>query len=133
MAAVAAGAPSAGAAAGGSSASFGAVLAIFADPAHNCAACHSAAATGGGLVFNPANALNSYMAFVGVLSPGAVGSKCGGKVYVVAGQPDASLLYDKLANATPSCGARMPMGLAMLSASELSTVRSWISGGALNN
>jgi hypothetical protein len=126
------GMPSGGAAAP-SGASFGGVLAIFSDPTHNCAACHSNAATGGGLVFNPANAAVSHMALVGVASPGAAGSKCGGKIYVVAGQPDASLLYDKLSNATPSCGTRMPMGLPMLTSSELSTVRSWITGGALNN
>jgi hypothetical protein len=67
------------------------------------------------------------------MSKGASGSQCGGKTYVVAGQPDASLVYDKLANETPSCGVRMPASGTVLTAAEIATVRGWIAAGAKND
>ena len=51
---------------------------------------------------------------------------------VVAGEPDRSLLVDKLESDTPMCGARMPPG-GQLSAEHLSLVRNWISAGAKND
>jgi hypothetical protein len=123
----------AGTAAPGGAAAFSAVLAIFADPKNNCALCHAMATIGGGLIFNPTDRQATFQALVGVTSKGASGSQCGGKTYVVAGQPDASLLYNKLASATPPCGARMPASGTVLSATEIETVRAWIAAGALNN
>jgi hypothetical protein len=123
----------AGTAAPSGAATFSAVLAIFADSKNNCGLCHAMMTIGGGLVFDPANKQATYTALVGVTSKGMLGSQCGGKTYVVAGQPDASLLYHKLADAMPPCGVRMPASGVVLSDMEIATVRAWIAAGALNN
>jgi hypothetical protein len=127
------GSAAAGTAAPSGAATFTAVVAIFADPKNNCGLCHAMMTIGGGLIFDPANKQGTYTALVGVTSKGTLGSQCGGKTYVVAGQPDASLLYHKVADATPPCGVRMPASGAVLSDMEIATVKAWIAGGALNN
>jgi polyvinyl alcohol dehydrogenase (cytochrome) len=58
---------------------------------------------------------------------------CVGMRFVVPGQPMESLLYRKLADAMPPCGARMPLSLAPLKPEELAQVRTWIEMGAPNN
>jgi hypothetical protein len=85
----------------------------------------------GGLMFNTtaSSKMALYTALVGGMSKSAM---CTGKTYVTKGSPGQSLLYDKLANATPGCGVRMPPGDA-LSAADLETVRSWIMAGAPND
>jgi hypothetical protein len=122
----------AGAAAPGGGATFTAVLAIFADPKNNCGLCHKNMISVG-VNFDPADKEATYKALVGVASKGMLGSLCGGKTYVVPMQPDASLLYNKLAMATPPCGVRMPASGVVLSDMEIATVRAWIAAGALNN
>lgn len=129
----AAGASAAGAAAPSGAATFTAVLAILADSKNSCGTCHKMATIGGGLVFDPADKQGTYTALVGVMSKGASGSQCSGKTYVVAGQPDASLLYDKVANEKPSCGVRMPASGTVLTAAEISTIQAWIAAGAKND
>ena len=114
---------------------FGDVLEIFSKPTHNCGICHGSApaASNGGLQFNPSKREDAHTALVGVMAGDTRQGKCAGKTYVVPGEPEASLLVDKLANETPSCGARMPQGFMPLDAMELETVRSWITAGALND
>ena len=123
----------AGAAASGGAATFTAVLAILADPNNNCGLCHKMAMIGGGLIFDPADKAGTFAALVGPSSKGMSGNGCTGKPYVVPGQPASSLLYDKLASATPSCGARMPASGVVLTDAELATVRAWIAAGAKND
>jgi hypothetical protein len=56
-----------------------------------------------------------------------------GQVLVVPGDPNASLLYRKLAN-TQNCGGEMPLSSSgQLTAAELEIVASWIAGGAKND
>jgi hypothetical protein len=58
---------------------------------------------------------------------GSIPSSCAGmsKVYLTAGSnPATGLLLDKLTS-TPGCGARMPLGGAQMTASEISCVRTW--------
>jgi hypothetical protein len=123
-------------AAGGTT--FTAVLAILADTSHNCVICHASAASpsNGGLSFIPTPAMKdaAFATLVGKVSPGAPGSMCGGKTYVVAGSPDTSLLLSKV-SAMPACGSRMPLGSTykVLEQAELDTIRGWIMAGALNN
>lgn len=113
----------------GTTGTFTDVLAILG--AHGCGVCHGEPGQGdAGLSFDSRQTEASYQAFVGVQSIGINGSVCSGRTYVVPGSPDMSLLYDKLANAVPSCGVRMPASGMPLSAAELATVRSWISAGA---
>lgn len=58
---------------------------------------------------------------------------CAGMKFVVPGQPDQSLLYRKVADAMPVCGARMPLSLAPLKPEELTQIRTWIEMGAKQN
>jgi hypothetical protein len=51
---------------------------------------------------------------------------------VVPGDPDSSLLFDKLASDKPKFGQRMPPAQA-LDATEIEMIRSWIAAGAQNN
>ena len=51
---------------------------------------------------------------------------------VVAGNATASPLIDKLGS-NPQFGDRMPDGKSALSSSQISTIRTWINDGALNN
>lgn len=73
----------------------------------------------------------AYMEMVGVT---AEGEDCGGDgagTLIVAGDPDASILIDKLENATPSCGGPMPDGRALLPEEFVAPIRQWIADGAL--
>jgi len=60
---------------------------------------------------------------------------CAGKVRVVPGDPEASLLLVKLVPGTPACGERMPAGGGLfgdpLTTAQIELVRRWISDGAL--
>lgn len=58
---------------------------------------------------------------------------CDGKKFVVPGKPDESLLYQKVADEKPVCGARMPLSLEPLDAKELKQIRTWIEDGAKDN
>ena len=57
---------------------------------------------------------------------------CPGRIRVVPGEPDESYLIDKLEGADDICGTQMPQS-GELPASELDTIRQWISEGALDN
>jgi hypothetical protein len=62
------------------------------------------------------------------------GRGCMGMPLVVAGDPDASFVIDKLEGTLPGgCGMRMPRGRAPLSSENLTTIRTWIEEGARNN
>ena len=117
----------------GGTATFAAVLAIFADSKNNCGLCHKMPTLGGGLIFDPSDKMGTYIALVGAASKGMQGSMCAGKTYVVAGNPDQSLLYEKVSKATPSCGVRMPASGIVLEDQEIATIRAWIMAGAPNN
>jgi hypothetical protein len=88
---------------------------------------------GGALMFDPADKMATYNALVGAVSKGGTGSQCGGKTFVVAGQPDMSLLYDKISKATPSCGVRMPASGVVMSDADIATIKAWIMAGAKND
>jgi hypothetical protein len=65
----------------------------------------------------------------------AEGGACEGKMRVVPGDPENSLLYLKLANRAP-CGSGMPVAgppremSGLFNARQLEVVRSWIAAGA---
>ena len=52
--------------------------------------------------------------------------------YVVAGDPDGSFVYEKIASSNPSDGARMPLS-GPLPDADIETIRTWIAEGALDN
>jgi hypothetical protein len=86
----------------------------------------------------------AYKNLVGVVASGpaatALPPGCGGSglIRVVAGDSAKSLMYLKVSESTPPCGAQMPFGCPMgghtcLDATETATIASWINAGALNN
>jgi hypothetical protein len=82
--------------------------------------CHSAGA--GGLTFG--NEQATYNALVNIAS------RCGGRPLVTPGDPANSVLHDKVANASPACGSRMPRGGRALPAATVQILTDWITAGA---
>ncbi|HET8939276.1 MAG TPA: PQQ-binding-like beta-propeller repeat protein [Polyangiales bacterium] len=58
---------------------------------------------------------------------------CAGMKFIVPGKPNESLLYRKVADEMPPCGARMPLSLMPLDAEQLTQMRTWIEMGAKEN
>lgn len=122
-----------------SSASGGAAFARVMDVLrneHGCIGgfCHGSA---GGLNLQ-ATLVEQYSALLGTDCTGApagdpsVGGMCAGRVRVVPGDAEASVLYQKIAR-KPQCGTAMPppgATAAELTAAEIEVVRSWIERGA---
>jgi hypothetical protein len=76
---------------------------------------------------------DAYANLVGVK---ARGSACGTSdgIRVVPGNPQASLLVDKISNATPRCGTVMPPGNTVtVPAEDVELVRAWIAAGAASD
>ena len=57
---------------------------------------------------------------------GATANGCGNKTLVVAGDAAGSYLLEKLTALAPTCGDRMPIGAAPLSAANLDCLRKWV-------
>lgn len=96
----------------------------------NCmfGACHGGEAnvsSNGGLQIPAGDKATAYKHLVGVKSMSAV---CMGKTYVVPGDSQNSMLIHKL-SATPSCGARMPIGTPLTDA-QIAQIGAWIDMGA---
>jgi hypothetical protein len=74
----------------------------------------------------------AYTSLVGVT---ASGPACGtsGNVRVKAGSPSASLLFQKVSQASPPCGAQMPLNGTPLSQADQTKIQSWIIQGAAND
>lgn len=86
--------------------------------------CHSAGSRAGNMSLA---ATDAYGSIVGVTSVGYAPV-----LRVAAGDPDASVLYQKvLGNQT--FGVRMPFGAPALSDEEIATIRAWIEAGALDD
>jgi hypothetical protein len=91
----------------------------------SCAGCHAGSAPAGNLDLSAQG--SAYTSLVGVK---ASGGSCGasGETRVLAGDPNRSLLYTKVAG-TQDCGSQMPTS----SADVATLVQSWIQEGAPNN
>lgn len=96
----------------------------------SCSGCHGAS---GGLNLG-GNAANAYDALVG---PDRVaGGGCSGPTELVTpGDPDDSFLVTKIEAELPAaCGLRMPRnGPPYLTPAQITTIRTWISEGAMDN
>jgi hypothetical protein len=98
--------------------------------------CHASTAAGQ-LKMSMKN--DSFMALVGVKAMGvnlvmttAPACKDTTLMRVVAGDPNASLLYKKVSSATPDCGGKMPPSGA-LAPEKVEQIRLWIMNGAKND
>lgn len=105
---------------GGSGTTFAAVYTIISAKCGGAAGCHING-TSGGLAMP--NAATAYDNLVGVNS-----QECSGEVRVVAGDADASVIVQAVEG--EACVERMPRGRAALTANEITTIRTWIDGGA---
>jgi hypothetical protein len=119
----------AGEGAGGSATSGGASLAdiqqqIF-TPSCAFFGCHDAVIQQGGLNLSSVAASHA-----GLLN--AASTLCAGRTLVVAGDPNASYLMNKVGASIDRCGAQMPDigGLPSLSNEQLEQIGSWIEAGA---
>ena len=85
----------------------------------NClTGCHDATARGG---LNLSDAATSEAQLVDI------DARCNtNEKRVVAGDPDNSVLYQKLSQANPDCGGPMPQGAPMLSVADQNTIADWI-------
>lgn len=68
------------------------------------------------------------MAYTALVNVTSTSQTCGGSTYVVPFDPASSLLFDKLSNPTPSCGAQMPFGGTF--AGDIDMLRNWSLNGA---
>ena len=95
--------------------------------------CHASTIAGQLQWSTPAQA---YAALVSApaMGAGGAGMRCSdtGLLRVAPGDPDASLLVQKLEAATPVCGQHMPPG-GMLRPEQLQQLRQWILAGAKND
>lgn len=113
---------------GGGEATFEAVYAIFQG---SCVAgCHQSDNPS----FGSLDLSTPEVAYMELLGDGSGGVEpaCGtaASPRVTPGNAEQSFLWDKLANARPSCGSAMPVG-PPLSPAQLDVIRRWIDGGAL--
>ena len=100
---------------------------VFVGTGCNTGSCHGGGA--GGL--SMASKDEAWRDLVNVVSDGPACASTG-LVRVVPGDPDASLLLDKIANRPPVCGSAMPFA-GPLDAKQVEQVREWIRRGAAND
>ncbi len=96
---------------------------------NTCTLHHSGASPSGDPdMSTPTKALHT----LGGVAP--AGPSCAGMgKRVVAGSASTSLLYEKVSESTPPCGAEMPMGGDPISTADMTTIKDWINGGAKND
>ncbi len=74
------------------------------------------------------------LAYAQMVNRVAEGDECFGTgTLIVPGDADASLLIDKMASNSPSCGDPMPSGAQLYPEEFMSVLRQWINEGALDN
>ena len=94
-----------------------------------CSPCHQPGQIGAFQDLSSRSA--AYSALVGVK---ASGPSCGssGETRVVPGNASQSLLFQKVSQASPSCGSPMPLGGPPLPGDQVTLVENWINAGAPN-
>lgn len=108
---------------GGSSGALADIQRDIFSPSCATLGCHDVITQAGSLVLS--DVTTSFNQLVGRTS------QCSARIRVVSGQPESSYLLDKLgASVAAPCGSLMPLGLPLLSATELQMIRDWISNDA---
>lgn len=85
-------------------------------------ACHESEATPGGFGLTPGLALPALLGRVARSGP------CTGRPLVLPGDPDASVLVERVSG--NACGSRMPVGPVPLPPAAVDAIRAWVAQGA---
>jgi hypothetical protein len=97
-----------------------------------CPSCHMA-----GGVFGSPDLSTPELAYSSLVNKDAMAAMpgvCGGKGKLVTpGNCDTSLLYNKISQATPTCGRRMPLASSTVPQSGIDELCAWIKAGAKQN
>lgn len=98
-----------------------------------CVTCHNP--QGIGFTMGKLDMSTKATAFNDLVGVAAMGTGCGGMgTRVVAGNAADSIMFEKIDPGTPApCGAKMPLGLAPLTAAQANEIESWINAGAMND
>ena len=122
-----------GATAGSGSAAAGGWNAIFTKSiVTKCGSCHKPGLVIGSPDFSTAE--KAYNSLVGKDATMELPGQCGGKGKLVTpGNCETSLFYNKISQATPMCGSRMPPGTMTVPQPELDEICAWIKAGAKND
>jgi hypothetical protein len=99
---------------------------------NGCNAHHTGGAAQGGLDLSTQAKAYANLVGVAAMTPSGEKPACSGD-RVVAGNAMASLLYLKVSEAKPPCGAQMPLKGPYLSTAEQTVIENWINAGAKNN
>lgn len=71
-------------------------------------------------------------AYAALMGKSSSSSHCEGRPLLTPGEPEQSLFFLKFSEPAP-CGARMPLGGALLTSAQLARIRGWITSGAKND
>jgi hypothetical protein len=97
-----------------------------------CGTCHKP-----GLVIGSPDFSTAALAYASLVNKDATmeqPGQCGGKGKLITpGNCDTSLLFNKISQATPTCGRRMPPGTMTVPQAAIDEVCAWIKAGAKNN
>ena len=99
---------------------------------NGCTSHHAGASPAGGLDMSTQPKAYADLVNVPAVTPAGETPACTGD-RVVPNEPSASLLYLKVSESSPPCGARMPLGGTPLSAAEQTLIKDWITAGAKND
>jgi hypothetical protein len=99
---------------------------------NSCTLHHAPPTLSGGLDMSTQAKAYSDLVGVPATTPAGETPACTGD-RVVAGDAASSLLYEKVSEAKPPCGAQMPLGLTPISAADMTMIKDWINAGAKNN
>ena len=92
----------------------------------NCISCHVSGGIADAILH-----LNSGESFAALVNQPSV--QDASLTHVVPGDSASSLLFQKVSSDSPPVGARMPLGGAALSRSDIDLIANWIDQGAVNN
>ena len=86
---------------------------------NSCLVCHGATNPSGGLSLADADTSDAQLV--------NIGASCdGGQMRVIPGEPEDSVLYNKITLANPGCGGPMPPNAPQISAGDITTIYDWI-------
>jgi hypothetical protein len=102
---------------------------VYAIISERCAFCHTADHIG--LLLGHLDMSSADLAYANLVGHAAAGTDCGasGKTRVMSGNPDQSLIVQKLLGIA-GCGVQMPDGYPALPSEQIALIRAWIAAGA---